>query len=919
MASVLSLPAVGALARSNGRDSEPTHLPVLKKRKLFNAEENLVHELPFTKLVLRPYGNSPPGNPQTFSPVTLLPRSRLPMSWIDISPDRPGVLRPGEVFISDIPALECTRRRGQVVLVARLDSVTEQNGEYYHQYYAVERVKSHLYSACPLANWLEEADLLVAAKFWAHDDPSEANLNHDIDACSSPNSSGINWLDNTLIPDLDNYAKTVIHSPSLVSLEFERSNQESDNPSERYCSPSLLENLPTHSDIFESSAPTESKVLNSPTYGKGDEGNPLDNISVDIVTSHDTIENFVSLQDPEEFFWTLKNQYLETLYTSKTSVAYFVKGPLSRARSYSQAAGNSSSMNPSVLFHFYRSCILPMKKMDVKYRSTLPEIVRNLSSYSAEENVHSSRKTFKVRKKNKLGKNGLYPGEEDLVLQWWKLSSINELSGNRSVESELKHLFEEIRMREALLQILLTLETMLLEGVVENVDNLQRPAAGGAERPTKSKKNLKNSIWTSFELLLDRVCIWNICDSAVLSHEISGGSHDESTSKRRSYNDKLRDFCTEVIIPFYSTRLPEECEIINRKFGGPVAASPHRSSKPRTKRAANESKLSKGPVSAISKTSLYRVNSDGNSIPKMKAPPLFRANTTPQIKKEPDEHILLPPSINGRGGIQKPNRVNNREVDLQAVAKQHESKMKKMNTFLEQKRELDAAISAMRKPNRELVSRDFVEGIEKRSSRKQKNPTRNPFGQGVQVMATPKGRRTKDFNVVDLPAIPNALQGRKLTGNPLTPRALDTQAVPSSMKLRNDKATLIHETPSKRGANAIDQEMSPTLLRKPKTHINFSKPARKLNLSTAVAVTETPPGLQSMVYSASQEANPKPPSFVAPSTPNRSHCAVVSSTPLPKPGPPKTNSVNETPKKSDMKGLGWLNNDYDDEDELAYL
>jgi hypothetical protein len=87
---------------------------------------------------------------------------------------------------------------------------------------------------------------------------------------------------------------------------------------------------------------------------------------------------------------------------------------------------------------------------------------------------------------------------------------------------------------------------------------------------------------------------------------------------------------------------------------------------------------------------------------------------------------------------------------LNAVAKAHEAKLKKMSTLIEQKKELDAAISALRKPNRELVSKEVADQAEKRtfsSSRKSRNPVRNPLGQGVQVMATPRGTRKKDMSV----------------------------------------------------------------------------------------------------------------------------------------------------------------------------
>jgi hypothetical protein len=107
----------------------------------------------------------------------------------------------------------------------------------------------------------------------------------------------------------------------------------------------------------------------------------------------------------------------------------------------------------------------------------------------------------------------------------------------------------------------------------------------------------------------------------------------------------------------------------------------------------------------------------------------------------------------------------------------------------EQKKELDNAIQQLRKPNRELVAKDIAEDASKRmstgggSSRKPKNPVRNPLGEGVQVMATPRGNRRKDA-VVGMPPLPRSLVPSRSFAGEMDDRSLAESPVmiPSSTR-----------------------------------------------------------------------------------------------------------------------------------------
>lgn len=451
----------------------------------------------------------------------------------------------------------------------------------------------------------------------------------------------------------------------------------------------------------------------------------------------------------------------------KASVAYFAKGPLARCRAAFQPSDQAYSPKCEILTDFYREAILPVKKMDLKYKETLPALIHNIALTVSDDESNLRAKKRKSKKK-KLGKDGLYSEEDDFIRKWWKSRSVAETAESTAVtrEQEAKRHIADLRVRETQLQILLILETMALESASSGAqrESVNEDSVHG-QSAKKHKAKKRQDLNVPLELLLDRLCIWHAVSFEDTVVPDSAKADDEShLSGKRVESDMLRDFCTEVIIPFYAARLPEKCKAIKRKLG-PSAASPPRPSHHQSKsssKAQSGSAAAKQPQPQKTRRSLQRVLTDEKTASLKRHPSLVRPNTAPSIqelKRESIEPSLPSLNISVRGGIQKPKRVDNREVDLDAVAKQHEAKLKKMQMLMEQKRELDAAINALRKPNRELIARDIAETAERRmssaSSRKSKNPVRNPLGQGVQVMATPKGARKKDVTV-GLPALPRA-------------------------------------------------------------------------------------------------------------------------------------------------------------------
>lgn len=371
-------------------------------------------------------------------------------------------------------------------------------------------------------------------------------------------------------------------------------------------------------------------------------------------------------------------------------------------------------------------------------------------------------------KKRKLGKNGLYSGEDEFLQKYWKSRQVsrNKEGVEESKEEEIKRHISDLRLRETQLQILLILETIHLEmsNVAPSIeDSKGQEANGSSTKRSKSKK--EENLNLLLELFIDRLCIWHALSAGegVIAESLKETTNNHLSGKKIE-SDALRDFCNEVIIPFYASRLPDQCKTIKKKLGGASEVSPSRPAAPKLKSSTSTSGTKNQPSAADGKKTqaqqkprrtLQRVLTDEQTSgsQRNRHPSLMRSSTTPalqEVKRESVDPSL--PSLGGsvRGGIQIARRVDKREVDLNAVAKVHEARLKKMNTLIEQKKELDAAISALRKPNRELVSKEVADQAQKRtlsSSRKSRNPVRNPLGQGVQVMATPRGTRKKDMSV----------------------------------------------------------------------------------------------------------------------------------------------------------------------------
>ncbi|KAF8474702.1 DNA replication regulator SLD3-domain-containing protein [Kalaharituber pfeilii] len=99
-----------------------------------------------------------------------------------------------------------------------------------------------------------------------------------------------------------------------------------------------------------------------------------------------------------EFLEQIRTQYLDALYVAKTAIAYFAKSTLSRARVRFQQEPSDSTAPPplSSLVDFLQDMLLPLDKMDLKYRKVLVQVateetVEDKSIFKTEEEVYIHR------------------------------------------------------------------------------------------------------------------------------------------------------------------------------------------------------------------------------------------------------------------------------------------------------------------------------------------------------------------------------------------------------------------------------------------------------------------------------------------------------------------------------------------------
>lgn len=264
------------------------------------------------------------------------------------------------------------------------------------------------------------------------------------------------------------------------------------------------------------------------------------------------------LPDPVNALATIRDQYHEALYLSMSSLAYFAKGPLSRARAVFCTTGTSPE-SVSKLIQYLRSSVLTLAIMDKKYKDALPNIISTLPTGTvAKEDIGtviaSLDKRNRKSRTDKIGKDGLYPGEEIKVARWW-LSRHPDSSSMDTGDEGLNTFLLEQRARETQLQIVLILETIALEASnphsSNNANAVDETINDGDDIQPRKKSRAKKplDLVTLLEILVDRLSIWQSMRNEDCKPATTDDRSEMPHSATLGYADRLKSFCVDVVLP----------------------------------------------------------------------------------------------------------------------------------------------------------------------------------------------------------------------------------------------------------------------------------------------------------------------------------------------------------------------------------
>lgn len=220
--------------------------------------------------------------------------------------------------------------------------------------------------------------------------------------------------------------------------------------------------------------------------------------------------------------------------------------------------------NLSHLITFLKSCILPLATMDTKYKDTLPKLVKELpfETFSDDDYataVDAVSKRTRKSKTTKIGKNGLYPGEEVNITRWWLGRDLSTAACDSAEAKEncTRSAVLEQRARETQMQLILILETLALESTATQppvgTDTLSTRANWDDGFKKVKKPGKSQDLNMLSDLLVDRLCIWqsmSVDEAKASNNELRSASQSEAIMAcEATDSNQLGQFCVDVVLP----------------------------------------------------------------------------------------------------------------------------------------------------------------------------------------------------------------------------------------------------------------------------------------------------------------------------------------------------------------------------------
>ncbi|PTB65385.1 hypothetical protein BBK36DRAFT_1205211 [Trichoderma citrinoviride] len=656
--------------------------------------------------------------PRVLHPLMLLPREHLPLSYIDFAACH-GDFPQSRFYESYIHILDLESRLGPAPIV--LIARNELRGTVY----ALERQSNGLYVLCKLAPWADLESLAQKATAVRYERlaPVKAErIEHPAgEALITPQLHVEQKKKRAAIEAIQSQMRKRVRSQSVSTVGIMTKEEEPQEPE------SLISQLPSPDMSSE---------------------------QVPLPGSEDRINSINMASSAEEIFEGIRTHYFDALYKSM---------------------------------------------IDKKYRESIPEIIAKL-----KDRIDSSdegRKRKRKPKKMKLGKSGLYPLEDESVMRWWAANKpeAND-DGAPITPSQIKSHVSILRTRETKLQMILIMEILALEPLKAAGESGEAnlPALPGAAdsgdllenilHPQPKKRN-KHNLPVLLDVHADRLTIWQSTASdeqLLLEDAPSSQTPLDGNLDKKASSEPLRDFCVDVIMPFFSARLPELCDSISRKLGGPVIIAPVKAKsikRPPGTRDLKPGTVARRPQPPNPRKTLQRALSteqqNRRSISRgpSNAIALLRSATStalPTVKRE---------SLDPTGPMSLlPTDSQRRAQSLSRSSSMHNPFDARASRKAEVETELKEAISALRKPNREVVGKAMAEADERKAStslatkKLKRVPPRSALASAVQVKATPANNRFKNM-------MPTKSNGGQAEGfDELIPPSSVTAFIPSTGK-----------------------------------------------------------------------------------------------------------------------------------------
>lgn len=775
-----------------------------RKREATNTDADTPTEIDSRPFAVRPANDDPFAKTTNFTPVCVLQRAQLPLAFLHVTGSG------SRLFAAHVQTLESLHDSGIEgnVLVA------EQKEE--GRLYAVERAAKRVYALCRLGQCITKEALSRLAQVDSRQPPRVVRRKVSQLEGTSP------WWAQAAVDIPKELSQDTSHTPGLLRLTVP--------PLDPKPLPQLL---PSGTGSQKSIAPE--RIDTNESQG---------------------LESQLAESVPQEPLEELAKHYLDALYLHRTSLAYFAKGPLSRARSTFTAGVDIPGPGPD-LAEFLRSSILPINVIDKKYKDHITTLIKDLPLVTPSPVKSRRKKKFKPKR----DKSGLFSNEQEYLEKWWRGEELpGSMASPENIDAALRRRTPGLRSRETYLQIIIILETLYLEthhkraaqaieasGPAAESQDAETPdvesqaAAGTTKR--KGKKAL--DLHSLLETLLDRLCIWQDIEAPTPAKSLSV----ERDAKTNEPSNELRNFCVEIIVPFFMSRLPKEAALVNKKLGGPSPPSPEKRkstcSRSKPGEPAVRSRPEKQPRKPLSRVATEALNHTARPIPG-----LHRSTTdSALIKREDSQPALscIPPAV---PQVRAPRESSlssfmsgQRTVDLAAKGAAAKERLRRKR---ETEAQVKEAINNARKPNRPMATKEvaaraderFAQELSKnsRSARPQHQHQHQPHP-SVHVTATPK-RSKPAFTAHSIPpnsthsSNPSIIPSSSTRPRPQAPQRFDvesTHAVPQTS--HRDRRTSNHgvqETPS-RASSSKFAFVSPSALR-----------AAPIGLPLPAAVCESP-------------------------------------------------------------------------------